>query len=65
MKNSKKVGTFRAVLVKSIGVVGVGAVDFTEIKEALVLGNRNYQLSHTSYRRLMKNLKKVGTGVWK
>ena len=37
MKNSKKVGTFRAVPVKSIGVGGEGAVDFTEIEEALVL----------------------------
>ena len=37
MKNLKKVRTFRAVPVKSIGVVGEGAVDFTEIEEALVL----------------------------
>ena len=117
MKNSKKVGSFRAVPVKSIGVVGEGAVDFTEMEEALVLGkqklsahpdllqkvdeefekgriiwgcsskiyrgcggrgsrlygdrgspgisekekNRNYQLTQTSCRRWMKNLKKVRT----
>ena len=64
MKNLKKVGSFRAVPVKSIGVVGEGAVDFTEIEEALVLvkqKNRNYQLTQTSYRRWMKNSKRAGS----
>ena len=43
MKNWKKVGSFRAVPVKSIGVVGEGAVDFTEIEEALVLVKQKKQ----------------------
>ena len=31
MKNLKRVGTFKAVSVKSLGVVGEGAVDFTAL----------------------------------
>ena len=39
----EKVGTFRAVPVKSKGVVGEGAVDFTEIEEALVFVKQQKQ----------------------
>ena len=55
------VGTFRAVQVKSIGVVGRGAVDFTEIEEALVLVKQKLSVHPDFLQKVDEELKKVGT----
>ena len=69
MRSSKKVGSFRAVPVKSIGGGGeegggggrLGAVDFTEIEESLVLVKQKLSALPDFLQKVDEEFEKVGT----